>query len=447
MYRFAIVDIETAGFAPGEAPGITEIAILIYEEGKVIDRFEAILNPECRMNPYVEKLTGITEAMIADAPVFADVAEQIDAITEDCVFVAHSVNFDFSYIQQAFKTCGMKYERQKLCTVRLSRKLLPDQPSYSLGKLCAGLGIELQNRHRAMGDAAATVLLFEKCMENDQDNFIYKSLKRNSRETTLPPHLPKQVFDLLPEKTGVYYFHDEHGKVLYVGKAVNIKSRIAGHFTSRAAKLDFFTSIANITYTLCGTELIALLLEAAEIKKNFPPYNKAQKISNTVYVLASYTDKKGVQRLLISKNHRVLDPLMSFRSFATARSWISKLQKDYELCPKYCGIHSVNGACYDLEKAECKGVCAGIEPVEEYNKRVSAAIDYIAENNNSKLIIDNGRTDEERSVVVIEKGIYRGFGYFHKEVKIETVEEALSVIDLQKHTADVEQILAIHALN
>src|SRR5688572_30795142 len=178
MHRFAIVDIETAGFDPGGAPGITEIAIVIYENGRMLDSYETLLNPECRMNPYVVKLTGITEEMVREAPLFSDVAEKIDAITEDCVFVAHSVNFDFSFIQSAFRSCGIDYQRQKLCTVRLSRKLIPDRPSYSLGNLCKGLGIELQHRHRAMGDAAATVLLFEKCLENDTEGFIYKSLKR-----------------------------------------------------------------------------------------------------------------------------------------------------------------------------------------------------------------------------------------------------------------------------
>lgn len=445
MQRFAIVDIETAGFAPGAAPGITEIAIIIYEDGKVVDTFETLLNPECELNPYVIKLTGITEEMVSRAPLFSEVADEIAAITEGCVFVAHSVNFDFSYLQAAFQSCGMEYQRQKLCTVRLSRKLIPDQPSYSLGKLCRALGIELENRHRAMGDAAATVLLFEKCLEHDTEKFIYKSLKRNSRETTLPPLLPKEVFDSLPDKTGVYYFHDANGRVIYVGKAVNIKSRIAGHFTSRAEKLEFFTAIANITYTICGTELIALLLEAAEIKKNFPPFNKAQKISNTVYILTGYTDTKGVQRLLISRNHRVLHPLMSFRSFAVARTWLRKLQNEFDLCPRYCGIHKVNGECYDFATGKCKGVCAGAESVEVYNERVKNAMDHIAVNNNTKLIIAEGRSEGEKSVVVIDRGIYKGFGYFSETSAPATVEEALAIIEPRKHTADVEQILAMYA--
>jgi DNA polymerase-3 subunit epsilon len=445
MHRFAIVDIETAGFAPGGAPGITEIAIIIYENGRVVDTFETLLNPECELNPYVIKLTGITEEMVSRAPLFSEVADEIASITEGCVFVAHSVNFDFSYIHAAFKSCGMDYQRQKLCTVRLSRKLIPDQSSYSLGKLCKGLGIELENRHRAMGDAAATVLLFEKCLEYDTEQFIYKSLKRNSRETTLPPLLPKAVFDSLPEKTGVYYFHDANGKVIYVGKAVNIKSRIAGHFTSRADKLAFFTSIANITYTICGTELIALLLEAAEIKKNFPPFNKAQKISNAVYILTSYTDTKGIQHLLISRNHRVLHSLMSFRSFAAARTWLSQLQKEFALCPRYCGIHKVNGACYDFPQENCNGVCADAESIEEYNSRVQQAIEHIANNNNTKLIIAEGRSDGEKSVVVIDRGIYKGFGYFPEENSPLSIEKALAIIEPRKHTADVEQILAMYA--
>lgn len=445
MHRFAIVDIETAGFAPGEAPGITEIAIVVYEDGKVVDTFETLLNPECRLNPYVIKLTGITEEMVNNAPLFSDVAEQIDQITQDCVFVAHSVNFDFSYLQSAFRMCGIDYQRQKLCTVRLSRKLIPDRPSYSLGNLCAGLGIQLDNRHRAMGDAAATVLLFERCLEEDKEGFIYKSLKKNSRETSLPPLMSKENFDSLPERTGVYYFHDSNGRIIYVGKAVNIRSRISSHFNSRAEKLNFFTSIAKVTYQICGTELIALLLEAAEIKRIFPVYNKAQKISNTVYILTGYIDTAGIHRLLISRNHRVLHPLMSFRSFASARSFLSKLQKDFHLCPKFCDIHKVNGACYDYKEGKCNGACISEESVEVYNSRVKTALEFVSENASSKLIIDVGREENEQSVVVIDKGIYKGFGYFEKQNKPSTIEEAMQFIDLQKHTSDVEQILAMNA--
>ena len=444
MFRYAIIDIETAGYAPGTAPGITEIAILIYENGKVLHTYETLINPECPINPYVSRLTGITDEMVAEAPYFSDVADEINRITEGCVFVAHSVNFDYSYIHSAFRMCGMQYNRQKLCTVRLSRKLLPGHNSYSLGNLCASLGIQLHDRHRAMGDAAATVKVFEQCLLNDAENFIVRSLKRNSRETLLPPFLPREVFDQLPETTGVYYMHDQKGKVIYVGKAINIKSRIAGHFGARAEKLPFFTSIANITYKECGTELIALLLEASEIKKNFPPFNKAQKISNTVYILTTYTDTKGVHRLLVSRNHKVLKPLMTFRNFDKARSVLNQLREQFELCPRFCGIHQVNGACYDFAENKCKGACNDAEPVESYNERVMRAIAYTQETTSSRLIIDKGRVTGEKSVVVIDKGIYRGFGYFDESVSMNTVEEAMEFIEPMKHTADIEHILSAY---
>jgi DNA polymerase-3 subunit epsilon len=238
--------------------------------------------------------------------------------------------------------------------------------------------------------------------------------------------------------------HDQKGKIIYVGKAVNIKNRIAGHFNSRADKLPFFTSIANITYQECGTELIALLLEASEIKKNFPPFNKAQKISNHVYILTTYTDTKGIHRLLVSRNHKVLKPLMTFRGFDQARAMLNQIREQFELCPRFCGIHQVNGACYDFADNKCKGACSDAEAVDSYNERAMLAMDYLKNVSSSKLIIDKGRSTGEKSVVVIDQGIYKGFGYFDESVSINSVEDALEHIQLQKHTADIEHILAAY---
>ncbi|MEP7170415.1 MAG: 3'-5' exonuclease, partial [Bacteroidota bacterium] len=207
MNRFAIVDIETTG-SYRAAHSITEIAIIVHDGKEIIDSFQSLINPMANINPYVSRMTGITNEMLRDAPKFHEIAKQVWNLTDDAVFIAHSVNFDFSYIRDEFKSLGADYRRKKLCTVRLSRKIFPGYPSYSLGNICTQLGIKIDNRHRAMGDASATAKLFELCVKHDSDEFINKSLKKNSKEALLPPHLPKEVFENLPEKTGVYYFHD-----------------------------------------------------------------------------------------------------------------------------------------------------------------------------------------------------------------------------------------------
>ncbi len=363
-------------------------------------------------------------------------------MTENAVFVAHSVNFDYSYIRQEFKDLGADFKRPKLCTVRTSRKIFPGHSSYSLGTICSALGIPIRDRHRAMGDAEATVKLLEKCIENDHDKFIFKSLKKNSREALLPPLLPESVYHQLPEKTGVYYFHDQSGKVIYVGKAINIKKRIHQHFSGTGtARLPFVSSIANVTYELCGTELIALLLESNEIKRLFPQYNQAQKFDRSNYILTEYIDQKGIHHIIFSRNHKNLIPLLRFKSFDAAREYIFKLIGDFSLCPKCCGIYTGNGPCLDHLSGKCDGVCAGIEEISVYNEKVQKALAYIRERLSTKLIIDEGREYNEKSIVLIDNGVYQGFGYFSAKEKILTAEDAYKVIQPFKHNPDVQRIL------
>ena len=440
MKRFAIVDIETTGSWSADT-GITEIAILIHDTKQVVDSYQTLINPGSPILPFVTRLTGITNEMVRDAPPFHEVAKKIWEITEDCVFVAHSVNFDYSYIRNAFKTLGADFRRKKLCTVRLSRKIFPGYNSYSLGNICSSLGIEFKERHRAMGDAQATVKLFEKCLSQDKESIIDTSLKRNSKEAMLPPHLAKEVYDAVPEKTGVYYFHDTKGKIIYVGKAINIRSRIYSHFSGKSSRLSFINAIANITWKICGSELIALLLESDEIKRIYPLYNQAQKNNQGNYVLMHYVDGRGIKRLMFTKNHRSIQPVKTFQSFEEAREFMFKLIDDFELCPKYCGMHTCNGACFDYQVKKCHGVCAGKESVEKYNARIDCAMDSLSATSEDKIIIDEGRTWDEKSVVVIEKGIYKGFGYFSAEENIDSIEKAKNVITSFRHTADVQRIL------
>jgi DNA polymerase III subunit epsilon len=441
MKKFAIVDIETTG-SYSASIGITEIAIVVFDATKTIDSFETLINPGESVLPFVTRLTGITNEMLVDAPRFEEVAGKIWEMTEDAVFVAHSVNFDYSYIQRAFKSLGADFRRKKLCTVRLSRKIFPGHPSYSLGNICSNLGIEINNRHRAMGDALATVRLFEKCLQHDGEDVISASLKKNSKEAILPPHLSKEVYELLPERTGVYYFHDQHGKVIYVGKAINIKKRIYSHFTGHGSRLSFHTRIANITYRICGTELISLLLESDEIKRLYPIYNQAQKYDSGNYILTDYTDQRGIMHIQLTKSHPSLPSHMVFRSFDAARSFMFRFMEDHHLCPKYCGMQTGHGPCFDFQIKKCKGVCAGAEKVAVYNRRAKKALKEIKETTETKIIVDQGRTFNEKSVVLIENGVYLGFGYFEGPEEVNTIEQARAIIQPFRHTADVQRILS-----
>ncbi|NDB53440.1 MAG: DNA polymerase III subunit epsilon, partial [Chitinophagaceae bacterium] len=234
---YAVVDIETTG-SHAAANGITEIAIHIFDGTAVVETFESLVNPLQSIPPFIQQMTGITNEMVATAPPFSAIASKVYELLKGQIFVAHNVQFDYTFVKTQLKAEGFELQSPKLCTVRLSRQILPGYPSYSLGKLCRSLGIQLENRHRAGGDTAATVALFKKLIHEDQQHHIAKSLKRNSKDWILPPNVPKSDFDQLPTRPGVYYFHDKKGKVVYVGKAINIRFRVNSHFSNDAPTLQ-----------------------------------------------------------------------------------------------------------------------------------------------------------------------------------------------------------------
>ncbi len=276
---YAIVDIETTG---GYAANndITEVAIVLHDGRRVVNRYETLVRPTVAIPYHIQVLTGITHAMVANAPSFAEVASAIYDLLHDNVFVAHNVNFDYSFLKHHLGQAGFELDTGKLCTIRLSRKVFPEAPSYSLGNLCRHFGILIENRHRAGGDADATVRLFEHLLRYDAEPHIEQLLKKRGREQSLPPNLPKEEIDKLPYTPGIYYFHNQKGKIIYVGKAKNLKYRVCSHFTHNGAgrqRQDFLRNIYSISYQTCGTELMAFILESVEIKRLWPEYNYSKK--------------------------------------------------------------------------------------------------------------------------------------------------------------------------
>ena len=277
---YSIIDVETTG----RTNKITEISIFKYENGSVIDEFTSLVNPREPIPTHITALTGINNSMVYYAPVFADVAQNILDITENTVFVAHNVNFDYNVIRGEFNNINIQFDRKKLCTIRLSRKLIPGHKSYSLGKLCKALNIQIEGRHRARGDAEATVILFKKLEHQDNaKNIFTQFLNGNSRQGTLPAHLPSHVFENIPNTTGIYYFFNKKKDIIYIGKAKNLKKRELTHFYDKKQKeLDLCRETAHIDFELSGSETIALLMEDAAIKKHAPKFNIASKKSNRI---------------------------------------------------------------------------------------------------------------------------------------------------------------------
>lgn len=438
--KYAIVDIETNGGVK-----ITEISIFIFDGVDVVNEFTTLVNPQCNIPPRITSLTGIDSLMVRDAPKFYEIAKKIYEITEDCIFVAHNVNFDYGIIGKEFKELGLAYKRRKLCTVRLSRKLLPNKKSYSLGKLCISEGITLRDRHRARGDAAATVVLFEKLLKLDElhdDEVINSFLNPRSRQATLPPLLPKDVFDNLSEKHGVYYFWNEDKEVIYVGKANNIKQRVLSHFYDKKKKeITMCMATANITYEETGNELLALLLESAEIKKIYPKFNRAQRRTSESYGLFTYEDRKGIMHLAWNTLKLIPNPVIKFYSASEARGFMERLCEEFQLCPKYCNLQTNVSSCFHYQIKQCKGICRGDEDSKAYNERVQAAIASVSFQTDNFIIKEAGKNKEEFSYVLVLNSLYKGFGYLKNDKKELIAEDYLQAIISQKDNRDVNRIL------
>jgi DNA polymerase-3 subunit epsilon len=326
---YAIVDIETTG-SYAAANGITEISIQLSDGQTVTGQYNTLINPGQPIPPYISAMTGISNQMVAKAPRFEEVAEKVFELLQGRIFIAHNVSFDYSFVKSHLREAGFELNTKKLCTVRLSRKIIPGLPSYSLGKLSRSLGIEITDRHRASGDAAATATIFHLLLANDKEQHIQKSLQRNSKEWILPPNVPKEHFDALPYTPGVYYFHNEKGKVVYVGKATNIRYRVNSHFSNNSEsrqKQHFMQHVYAISYQPCATELMACILESAEIKKRWPVFNTSQKRWEDIYGIFLYEDRRGYLRLGIDKNRKRLHPVYTFHYLVDGHAMIRKPTK------------------------------------------------------------------------------------------------------------------------
>jgi DNA polymerase-3 subunit epsilon len=443
---YAIVDIETTGGSASRSR-ITEIAIFIYDGKEIIEEFQTLINP-CKEIPWnIVRLTGIDNEMVADVPLFSDVADKIDQLTKDCVFVAHNVNFDYNFIRAEFERVGRSYKRKKLCTVRLSRRLLPGKHSYSLGRLCASENIPLKDRHRAAGDARATVMLFEKLLEVDQDDFIAKSLNPLSLEALLPPNLHKSDFLGLPNAQGLYYFKDQKQRIVYIGKAKNIKKRVHSHFSGNSntrSKFYFVKNIYHVDFKLVPNNLLLDLIEASEIKKYWPRYNKSMKRVTLNYGLFQYTDRNGYYRLNIGRCGKYDKPLKSFKSQRQIKEFLRELVIDYKLCPRLAGLQPLSsGKCNYVEDIACNGACEQEESSENYNARLSKAIIEKVRHQATFMIKENNGSGEEKAIVLIENGRYKGYGVVAPETRLDNLEKIKSV--LVSAYDDQDMSILVHA--
>lgn len=446
---YAIVDIETTGGYAGNHR-VTEIAVYHHDGIQITDHFQMLVNPERRVPEFITGLTGITNEMVREAPTFSEVAKEVHGWLKDRIFVAHNAHFDYSFLKKEFDDAGIQWSTKRLCTVRLGRKIIPGLDSYSLGRLAESLGIHIRDRHRAGGDAEATAKIFDFLLKRDMEGVIARALKRNSGETILPSNLPKEEYDSLPSKTGVYYFHDARGQVIYVGKAINIKKRIAGHFSGDARewnRSNVRNEIHHISYELTGSELIALIVESQEIRRLWPRYNLAQKYRTEEWGIFDYEDRNGYRRFVINTVARNTHPLITFTTKGDAWNFLWEKVNEFFLCPKLSGLQTAKGPCYAHQSGTCDGACEGKEKKKKYNARVQKAMESFYGEGETVAILGQGRQHEEKSLVLIEKGVYCGFGYLDKDAQVTDLESARQYVKAGKENRMVQNIVNSFLMN
>ena len=419
MKKFAVVDLETTGTRPSRDK-ITEIAIILHDGKRELDRWSSLINPECRINTAIEELTGINDELVAEAPKFYEVAKHVVEYTTDYVFVAHNVRFDYTFLREEFSRLGFTYSRKQLCTLQLSRKSFPGRSSYSLGKLCSSLKIPHQQAHRAMADAEATAILLQRCFQRkDGDADARTVLRTAMRESLLPGGLSLKKIQSLPQSCGVYYFLNRSGRVVYVGKSQNIRRRVMEHFGQKDEKGNrLHQQVHSIRYELTGSELVALLHESYEIKRLMPSINRAQRRRYFPFVLHRTVSAEGVYCVELCrpspKERAALDVIAEYGKLGRAKGALQFIQREFDLCGRFVNLErgKPGTPCFHYHLKSCLGVCGGHECIEEYNSRVERAIQRIKTVfGDDFFIIDQGRTPEEEAVVLVEDGRYRGYGY------------------------------------
>jgi DNA polymerase III subunit epsilon len=413
---YAITDIETTG-GYAASHGITEISVFIHDGTRVVKHFETLINPEQTIPRYITALTGIDNSMVASAPIFDEVADTLFDLLNDKIFVAHNVNFDYSFVKHHLKQSGYDLTAKKLCTVRLGRKIFPGLPSYSLGNLCRSLNIKIENRHRAGGDAKATTILFEHYLANNGELFINDMLKKSSKDQWLPLHLDKKEIDKLPQRPGVYYFTNNKDKVVYVGKAINIKKRVSSHFTHNDAdrkRQNFLRSIYKVTYKECANELEALVFESTEIKRLWPLYNRSQKQPLQKYALYTFEDAKGYVRLAIDKKKKNLPALYIFNLLHEGLVMLQKMVEQFELHPKLCYLDKTPFTTKDFEFLDAPNI---------YNGKIKNAMEALNEQLPTFAVVDEGIQPNEQLCLLMERGSFWGMGYIPAKTNIRSAED------------------------
>ena len=376
--RIAIVDLETTGTAAA-SDGITEIGIVRVLNGEVIEEWSSLVNPETTIPPEIQALTGITDAMVRDAPTFSELADEVLARLDGHLFVAHNARFDYGFIKNAFRRHGVPFTADVLCTVRLSRKLYPQYAQHNLDSLIARHGLDAPGRHRAMGDARMAWQFMQTAAREHPADDVMAATKSLLKMPSLPPQLDPGVLDALPDGPGVYVFYGVNNLPIYIGKSVNLRDRVRSHFSSdhrHSNDVRLSMEIRRIEFEETAGELGALLRESQLIKSSQPLRNLRLR-RNAQMVLIKLTNL-SVPVEIINLEETDLENVAGlygpFPSKPRAKDVLTQLATENGLCWKAIGGEAPGGPCFARQLKRCEGFCVGVETLQQHNVRLAEAL-------------------------------------------------------------------------
>jgi DNA polymerase-3 subunit epsilon len=381
MFNRTVVflDLETTG-ATATHDRITEVGLIEVDNGRFVREWSSLVNPGMSIPPGIQALTGISNDMVALAPRFEEIARELYEAIDGRVLIAHNARFDYGFLKNEFRRLGKTFTAPVLCTVKLSRKLFPQHPRHNLDSLMSRHGIHCDARHRALGDARVLWELAQQWRQDPGEEAVLAATEKLLKTTTVPAGLADNAFDHIPEGPGVYLFYGEKDVPLYVGKSINLRTRVMSHFSGdhRVAKdMRIAAEVKRIDWIETAGELGALIEEARLVKKLSPVHNRQLRRASELCAWHWPLDRHDEAPELVSARDltggEFRDLYGLFRSRRTAIEALRELALEHELCHSLLGLEKRKGPCFAYQIKRCRGACAGVETPREHAARLAAA--------------------------------------------------------------------------
>ncbi|MEK8089528.1 3'-5' exonuclease family protein [Thermithiobacillus plumbiphilus] len=379
----AILDLETTGTNPTRER-ITEIGLITIDPDGHTESWSSLVNPQQSVPAFIEGLTGISNAMLADAPSFEDLAEELQARLAGRVLVAHNARFDYAFLKNEFRRLNISFQARVLCTVKLSRRLFPQERHHNLDAIMNRHGLDCARRHRALGDAEVVRDFLADLVRSQEPTALQDAIEHLLKDSSLPAGLDADALAALPDRPGVYFFYGDNEAVLYVGKSVNLRSRVRAHFSGdhRLNKdLRISQQIRRVDWIETAGELGALLQEARLIKQLMPIHNRQLRHKRALCALhwnpAETGSKPAVVRAGEIDFSRTEHLYGLFKSAREAQDFLRRLCDEQGLCRKTLGLEKGKGPCFAYQIKRCQGACVGEEALHDHQARLLVELEKL----------------------------------------------------------------------